>query len=437
MKNKFLRRTLALAMAATMMLTGCATKENSDNSSTPATGGTTTPAADGNGSSSTGENTGIEPCEIIFWHAMSNKQEACLTEITDAFNAQNEYGIKVTLVNQGKYSDLSTKLTANASADTLPDLAQAYNNWLTPYLDKIVHLDDFVANMEDYEDIIESYRNECSEFGFVHAIPFNKSTYVYFYNKTMFDELGLEAPKTWADLENIGKVFKEQKGMVSLGYDDLAGMLASYMKQNDCEYVTADGAQFDNEKGMEALTFILNMYSNEYARLVGEDGYFSTPLSNQTIAAYVGSSTGASYITADGWELGVAPLPGNVKNAAYQAGTNVVMFSKDANKQKAAFEYLTFLINTENTTKWAMATGYLPVRTSAYESAEYQAFMANDPSATAAYAQSDSFFSTLNFDGSYDVMSAVNSKIEELVLYGTEPEEAMKELVETINEKIK
>ena len=87
----------------------------------------------------------IEPCEITFWHAMNGKQEESLTALTDKFNEENEYGITVTLVNQGNYSDLSTKLTANAAADTLPDLSQCYNNWVTAYTDKIVPLDDFVS----------------------------------------------------------------------------------------------------------------------------------------------------------------------------------------------------------------------------------------------------------------------------------------------------
>ena len=63
---------------------------------------------------------------------------------------------------------------------------------------------------------MEGYREETSQFGFINAMPFNKSTYVYFYNKTMFDELGLEAPETWDDLLNIGKTFQEEKGLVSL-----------------------------------------------------------------------------------------------------------------------------------------------------------------------------------------------------------------------------
>ena len=88
----------------------------------------------------------------------------------------------------------------------------------------------------------------------------------------------------------------------------------------------------------------MEMYNNDYARLVGEDNYFSGPFSNQLIPAYVGSSTGVSYITHEGWELGVAPLPGNTEKAANTAGTNIVMFSKDENQQKAAWEYLKFCV---------------------------------------------------------------------------------------------
>ena len=102
---------------------------------------------------------------ITFWHAMNGKQEESLTALTDKFNEENEYGITVTLVNQGNYSDLSTKLTANAAADTLPDLSQGYNNWVTAYTDKIVPLDDFVTDEDfDYDDLIDSYKDECEEY---------------------------------------------------------------------------------------------------------------------------------------------------------------------------------------------------------------------------------------------------------------------------------
>ncbi len=188
----------------------------------------------------------IESCEIEFWHGMSNTQEEVLTQLTDEFNSSNEYGITVTLVNQGSYGDLSQKLQAAAAADGLPDMAQAYNNWLNPYIDKVVDLTDFVENdFDNYDDIIEAYRNECSEFGFIHALPFNKSTYVMFYNKTVLDELGVEAPKTWEDLTTIGEAYVEKYGNPAWGVDDLAGFVEASLRQNGESYVDGTGALFD------------------------------------------------------------------------------------------------------------------------------------------------------------------------------------------------
>lgn len=425
-----LKRILCAMLAAVMslgLLTACGSTGTSE--TTTASGTTeTTEAADGT----------ISPCEITFWHSMTGAQETSLTELTEQFNEENEYGITVTLVYQGSYSDLSTKLTANAAADTLPDLSQAYNSWLINYLDKVVALDDFVANdYDDYEDILESYREETSEFGFINAMPFNKSTYVYFYNKTLFDELGLEAPTTWDDLLTIGETFLEEKGMVSLGFDDLAGMLEATLHQNGTDYVSEDGALFDNEAGLEALNYIMDLYNSGYARLAGEDGYFSGPLSNQLVAAYVGSSTGVSYISTEGWELGVAALPGNTDYAANTAGTNIVMFSQDSNKQLAAWEYLKFITSVDATVKWAIDTGYLPVRQSAYASETYQEFMATDATATAAYSQSDAFFHSPAFDGSYDIQSTVNSTLEELILEGADGATAQEKLVSAITSALK
>ena len=404
---------LLLSLSLTVgMLTGCGggqSEETTDNQTTESTD-----------SAATTDGT-IEPCEIEFWHYMTGGLEATLTELTDKFNSENEYGITVKLVNQGAVSDLQSKLTSNAAAGTLPELAQAYNNWLPEYLPEVVHLDDFVANdFDNYEDITESYRTENSEFGFISGLPFNKSTYLYFYNKTVFDELGLEAPKTWEDYYTIGEKVLAEKNLASLGLDDRAGIMESLFLQAGTDYVTNDGVQFDNENGLAAAQLIVDLYSKGYGRLAGDGEYFSTLLSNNLIAAYIGSSAGVSYITADGWELGIAPLAAGKEGAAYTAGTNLVMFAKDANAQKATWEYMKFLTTTENTTTWAKATGYLPVRTSAFESEEYQTFMAENPAAAAAYAQIDAMFASTTFDGSNDVRTAMNTAVETVAVYNTD-----------------
>jgi len=442
MEFKRIGATILTAAMATGMLAGCSsetaetTTESAVETSEAATQEATTEEATTEASTETATaEKNIEATEITFWHAMSGALEEELTALTDEFNSTNEYGITVTLVNQGKYSDLETKLMASAAADTLPDMTQAYNNYLTEYLDMVVPLDDFIANdFDNYEDILASYREECSEFGFIHGLPFNKSAYVLFYNKTMFDELGLEAPTTWEELEAVGEKVLAEKNIAAFGVDDRAGFVEATIRQNGGTYLTETGAGFDTDEGKEAIEYIMNLYNNGYATLPADGEYFSTILSNGQIASYIGSSAGASYIdTSSGWELGVAAVPGNVENAAYAAGTNLVMFTQDENKQLAVWEYMKYLTSTEVTTKWAIATGYLPVRDSAYESADYQAFIASDITAAAAYSEKDYLFVTPTFDATTAVRSEVNSTLEELILNKTDAETAFTTLLETVN----
>lgn len=437
MKMKKLGASILATIMAASMLAGCgqSSTQTSETTSDAQVSEATEVASDAATAADEAAATkSIEPTEITFWHYMTGNLEETLTALTDEFNSTNEYGITVTLVNQGYASDLQTKLQASAAADALPDLTQAYNNWLTPYLDKIVHLDDFVANdFDNWDDIVEAYRGECSEFGFVHAVPFNKSTYVLFYNKTLFDELGIEAPKTWADVEADAKIVNDAKGIAFIGYDDSTGAIEATLKQNGENFVDETGALFDTDGGREAFEYLSNLYSNGYARLVGEDGYFSNVISNQNIASYVGSSAGVSYITAEGWELGVAPLPGNKVNAANMAGTNIVMFSQDTNKQLAAWEYLKFLTSTESTSKWAVSTGYLPVRQSAYETAEYKAYMAENICAAACYEQSKDFFYSPTFNASNDIRNSVSPAFEQLVLDKADAQTWFDTILSTIN----
>ena len=77
--------TLAAALAAGS-LAGCGAPASE--SSTASADTTSAQASAENGAA-------IQPCEVTFWHAMTGQQETTLTELTDQFNAENEYGIQV------------------------------------------------------------------------------------------------------------------------------------------------------------------------------------------------------------------------------------------------------------------------------------------------------------------------------------------------------
>lgn len=443
MKKKALSLILSLAMVCSLAACGSnnapaesTTEETTATTETTETTETTTeaPATTETTEAAPAEKT-IEPCTVTFWHAMSNKQEEALTALTDKFNSTNEYGITVELVNQGKYSDLSSKIDASVLSNELPDMSQVYNNWVSDYVDKLVTLDSFIeSDFDNWDDIVPAFAQEAKSFGEYKVIPFNKSTYVFFYNKTLFNELGIEAPKTWDDLVAIAEVIKNEKGLPAIGFDDLTGAVDSVILQNGGQFDENGVLVYNDEVATEAIDWFLNLYRNGYASLVGDDQYFSNKLSAGNIAGYIGSSTGVTYITPDGWDLGVAPVYTGKEAYAYQAGTNLAMFAQDANKQLACWEYMKFLTATENTTEWAMSTGYLPVRVSAINSDAYQAYLADSEAAQAAAVQAASYNGCYGgcYKGANDIRNTISSKFTVYIQENYATAEAIDDLVAEI-----
>ena len=317
------------------------------------------------------------PVEITFWHAMNGDLEKTLQSLTDEFTTQNP-NIKVTLQNQSSYQDLQQKITATvASPKDLPTLTQAYPDWMfNPIKDGLVtDLTPYVENetlkFDDYEDILPSFREATTIDGKIYAMPFNKSTEVLWYNKTIFDELGLTVPTNYDELVEVSKTIKEKKGIVGAGFDSLNTYYTTFLK--------SEGKSFDNnfdvtsKESEKAVNYYLEGVKEGYFRIAGTDKYLSGPFGNGTVAMYVGSNAGENFVKqgVDGkLEIGVAPYP---TKASLQQGTDLYVFSSATAEQKtAAYEYLKFLTSKESQIKWASATGYVPVRQSALDSEEYK-----------------------------------------------------------------
>ena len=317
------------------------------------------------------------PVEITFWHAMSGVQEESLKKLTDNFMAENK-NITVNLQNQSSYQDLQQKLTATtASPKNLPTLTQAYPDWmLNPISDGLVlQLDNFINHKEigfdNYDDILPSFRESSKINNVIYSIPFNKSTEILWYNKTLFNELGLKVPTTMDEFTNVAKEIKSKKNIVGGGFDSLSNYYVTYLKN---EGVIFD-SKFDptSQASVKAVNYYLDGIKQGYFRMAGTDKFLSGPFANETLGMFVGSNASESFITngVNGkFDIGVAPYPAKYK---MQQGTDLFIFSNaTAEQQTAAFEYLKFLTTTDNQITWAKETGYIPVRTSALESDEYK-----------------------------------------------------------------
>lgn len=336
------------------------------------------------GCSSTGGSTNEEivteindPVEITFWHAMNGEQEKSLQKLTKEFESKNQ-NIKVKLQNQSSYSDLQQKITSTISSPKdLPTMTQAYPGWMLNAIsdDLLTDLKPYIENetlkFDNYDDILASFKEETVTDGKIYGMPFNKSTDVIWYNKTLFDELGLKVPTNYDEFASVCKTIKEKKNIPGAGFDSLSNFYATFLNTNGYKF----DSNFDvtSDVSVNAVNYYLDGIKEGYFRIAGTDKYLSGPFANEAVGMYVGSMAGESFVklgVGDKFELGVAPYP---SSTSIQQGTNLYVFNNATSEQKtAAYEYLKFLTSKESQITWAKESGYMPVRQSAIDSDEYK-----------------------------------------------------------------
>ncbi len=359
----------ALALSLSMVvMAGC----GSDNAE-PNTGATGTTAPET--SSIVTEIT--EPVEITFWHAMNGAQEETLTALTNDFMAANT-NVTVTLQNQSSYNDLQQKLTATMpSPKDLPTMTQAYADWMfVPVQDGLVlNLSNYINHetigFDNFDDILPGLTDAVTVDGDIYGIPFNKSTEVIWYNKDIFEELNLEVPTNLEELKEVSKVIYEAKGIPGAGFESLSNYYTTALKNAGVTFDPEVDAT--SEASVASAEYYLEGIKEGYFRIAGTDRFLSGPFGSEAIAMYIGSTASESYAKegAEGkFEVGVTRYPAEY---AIQQGTDLYVFDGAKPEQKtAAFEYLKFLTTKEAQIEWAVATGYMPIRTSAVVSDEYR-----------------------------------------------------------------
>ena len=280
------------------------------------------------------------PVEITFWHAMAGEQEQSLQRLVNAFTKQNS-NIKVTLQNQSSYPDLQQKITATtASPKDLPTMTQAYPDWLLNAIDEnlVLDLKPYIENetlkFDNYDDIVQGFRESSTIGDKIYGIPFNKSTEIIWYNKTLFNKLNLKVPTTYDELENVSEEIKSKQNIVAGGFDSLSNYYSTYLKN---EGVTFD-SKFDptSEASEDAVEYYLDGIKGGYFRIAGTDKYLSGPFGNQMIAYYIGSNAGEAFVKQsvnNKFEIGVAPYPAK---EVMQQGTDLFIFNSATPEQKTA-----------------------------------------------------------------------------------------------------
>ena len=381
-----------------------------------------------------------DPVTIEYWHINSPTFGGpAVKELVQVFEAKHP-GIKIAEKFQpGVYTGLMQQLQVSLAAKRPPAVAQIGYN-LTAYaagqfphvlLDKYRQSDP--AFFKGIPDNIMALGNLS---GGLHGIPFGVSTPVMFYNPDLFQAAGLnpdQPPQTWAEMLKVGQTIK-----------DKTGKFAVYLQQPNDEWIdqtliwgnggrplSEDGKRvgWDAPQAIEAMQMWQDMATKTKiaANLTWEEGLQAFLSGHIAMCLTTIGRQDHMRKNASGFQVRAVPVPRfGSKSLATATGGNVLMiFATDPVQEKAAWEWIKFLLSPEGATIWTKGTGYLPPRAELATDPKYlKPFFDEAPMMKAALQTFPFAKPWVSFPGSRGLeITKILIKAREEVLEGKRPAE--------------
>lgn len=370
-----------------------------------------------------------------------------LTRVIDTFVKEfNEShpDIRVTAVYAGNYNQTMQKAQTAFMSENPPDIAILRTTSVLMLMDMgaIVPLDEFIrqnGGKQYLEDFYPAFIDSVKKKGKIWGIPYQISTPLFYYNKQMFREAGLDPnspPENWDQLVTFAKKLtkKDSSGNVihyGLGFPDSnQWMLQSWTLTNGGNLASKDGTKvyFDTKEVAESLRMWVKLV-NEMQVSIRHRMYGK--LASDFIAGQVAmmyNSTGSlSFVRKSAtFDFGVAFLPKNKRYAVPLGGAHMFMFNKTSKeRQKASWEFIHWMSSPEIAARWSIASGYIATRKSALEVAEMKEYTTKFPEALVALKQLEFSYPWWTVYEWGKVTKALETQLADAVDGKISPEEAM------------
>lgn len=345
---------------------------------------------------------------IEWWHAMGGELGAKLEEIAKGFNdSQDEY--TVTPSYKGTYPETMTAAIAAFRANQQPAIVQVFEvgtGTMMAAQGAIVPVHELMEQHgQDFDPAaflpaVVGYYTDTD--GNMLSMPFNSSTPILYYNKTVFEAAGLDPeapPKTWAELEQFSRQIMES-GAATCGFTTQwiswiqTENLSAWHNQPIGTLENGMGG-FDARLSMNGPVQVkhwenLKRWADEgifkYGGPVGADNA-GPMLYSQDCAMMMGSSGSRAGVIANAteFEVGYGMLPyyddveGAPQNSIIGGASLWVLSGKTDEEYAAAAAFFEYLTQPEVQADWASFTGYLPITAAARE--QMAGYYAENPGA--------------------------------------------------------
>lgn len=344
------------------------------------------------------------PVTITFWSAMSGSHGGDLVHLAKEFNS-SQSAYKVDVLYKGSYSDTLSSTIAAVRAHKPPDISMIFDAGTATMMDSTGVYVPVYKLMSQYH-----YKFATSQFiggagsyyetakDQLDSLPFNSSTPVLYYNKSLLAKAGIKAaPRTWAELED------DVKPLASSGAKCVLTASGAYIMWTDMEqfamwngfpYAT-DNNGYDSIDPKLLLTSKPMVAHWNFLGSLGKSGLYRwsgttvstvSDFTDGSCAFYEQSSADLTEIQAGAkFPFGVSELPyltGDSeapRNTAVGGASLWVLSGTPKDTYKGDAEFLRFLMSPSAQDYWATETGYVPVTNEAFNRLDHEGYYKTHP----------------------------------------------------------
>lgn len=350
-----------------------------------------------------GDTTTSDAQTVIFWHSFTQSTRPALEKLIDRFHDEHpDIRINAQYIPTG--DALAQKLVTAVQSGSAPDISWIHSHYLEDLVraDAVYEMSHFIDGEngvaeEEIADIYPALIQYASWQGTMYSLPMEATNLGVIYNKTLFEEAGLDPerpPETWEELREYSRrLSKDENGdgrYEQIGFFvpavPASGPQGAYMMWQWTPFLwQAGGYLVDEEQteilwgrqeGIEALSLWKSIYEIQNQKTFTSGDPLTVMASQQIAMMLDGPWNLPRYPELfSRFDWGVAMLPeGPEKRATVVAGEYLAIFKQSRNPD-AAWAFVKWMIQPEIQAYWSMESGYLPIRQSVMDVPEFQEFL--------------------------------------------------------------
>jgi len=330
---------------------------------------------------------------LEFWTGFTGPDGRFMQELVNRFNQEHKDEIQVNMSTM-LWADYNTKVPIALASGKGPDVGVAAIDNLRSFVSQgmLLPLDSYLGIMGIKEgDIVSSVWDATHVDGSIYGISLDVHPLVFYWNKELFREAGLDPenpPMTReAFIEAAKALTKDTNGdgtidqwgtMIPVGWPNYFIWFSAFFS-NGGELFNEDltKATFASPAGMDAMQFLVDLVfkykvSPEKVQVDADIDAFKR---GTCAMEFNGIWMLTNYMEVEGLEFGAGPVPqfGSERPANWAGSHTLVIYKQrkqDLEKTEAAARFIGWISN--HSYDWALA-GQIPVNVSVQNSEQFQA----------------------------------------------------------------